>query len=482
MTVAVIGAGWAGLAAAVTLHQKGVATHVFEAAPRPGGRARTVDWPASAHAPDNRLITDNGQHILLGAYTATLDLMRALGRDPDTCFLGYPLSLEHAQGSFALNALPLPAPLHLLAGLLRARGLNGRERLALLRQLSSVRAIANGRPLPAGLETVQAWLVHGHQPETLIQGFWAPLCVAAMNTAAHEACTRLFSRVLADSLTGPASASRILIPRRPLGELWCDTAIKALSQENGASRFYPGTPVRGLTRQADGTFCIHTTRHATDTAPAKTSGYSAVIVATPPRQALRLLANLPDPPPAANAAAEQAETARSPGALRRCLEHFEYRPIATLTLLLDQPWNDPAPMLMLHEDHAAGFRGQWVFNHRHYDGQSRLSVVISDATHTSHLDGEALARAVIAQLQAQTSARAPLPRIVAHKLIIEKRATFAAVPGLVRPANITPWPGILVAGDWTDTGYPAVLEGAVRSGLAAARHVLDHRTQPLGTP
>jgi predicted NAD/FAD-dependent oxidoreductase len=155
--------------------------------------------------------------------------------------------------------------------------------------------------------------------------------------------------------------------------------------------------------------------------------------------------------------------------LQRILQAFAYRAIATLTLELESDWQPPQPMLMLDEDLARSHVGQWVFKRA---GQPRqLSVVISDATDFLKQDRAPFVQAVATQIREQC-ARHPLstsemPAVKHQRLIVEKRATFDAVPGLARPTNKSPWPRIVLAGDWTDTGYPAVLEGAVRSGLAA---------------
>jgi predicted NAD/FAD-dependent oxidoreductase len=164
------------------------------------------------------------------------------------------------------------------------------------------------------------------------------------------------------------------------------------------------------------------------------------------------------------------DTSDEGNALQRILQAFAYRAIATLTLELESDWQPPQPMLMLDEDLARGHVGQWIFKRNAQPRQ--LSVVISDATDFLKQDRAPFVQAIAAQIREQC-AKHPLstiemPAVKHQRLIVEKRATFDAVPGLVRPSNKSPWPRIVLAGDWTDTGYPAVLEGAVRSGLAAA--------------
>src|SRR3546814_8965085 len=134
-------------------------------------------------------------------------------------------------------------------------------------------------------------------------------------------------------------------------------------------------------------------------------------------------------------------------------------------------------MLVLHDDPDHGRFGQWLFHCNGFlailPAASRLNIVISNAGKLLDYAPGQIVDGVLAQIAAQSGGRPPMPPVESYELITEKRATFAAVPGLKRPANVTPWHGVYVAGDWTDTGYPAVLEGAVRSGKQAARAALD---------
>jgi len=188
---------------------------------------------------------------------------------------------------------------------------------------------------------------------------------------------------------------------------------------------------------------------------------------------------------AAHAARLLAGPLREAGAegLLAALKSFEYQPIATLNLRLSAPWRLPEPMMMLREDHARGHLGQWVFDRAQILGDAKageLAVVVSAAAGIAETQRpqviEALADQVAEQASAHPARLPPMPEPSAAELFIEKRATFAAVPGLSRPLNTTPWPTLALAGDWTDTGYPGVLEGAVASGLQAAR-VLNPRAQ-----
>src|SRR5690606_31128319 len=272
-----------------------------------------------------------------------------------------------------------------------------------------------------------------------------PLCLAALNTPPAEASAGLYARTLQDSLTGQRHDSDLLRPCVDLSALWPDAVALHATMRYGAT-------VRHLVPSARG---VDVNRERFD----------AAVLAVPPSVAARLLG-------------EALREAGTPGLLR-ALQAFDYEPIATLNLRLAAPWPLPEPMMMLRDDPARGHVGQWVFDRARLTGKARageLAVVASAARSLANADRASAIAALTAQVAEQAARHparlAPMPAVEAAELFIEKRATFAAVPGLVRPLNTTPWPTLALAGDWTDTGYPGVLEGAVRSGLQAARVLL----------
>ncbi|CAB3865780.1 Hydroxysqualene dehydroxylase [Achromobacter aegrifaciens] len=433
MKAAVIGAGWAGLAASVALREAGAKVTVFEAGHTPGGRARRV-FHTDFDAP-----LDNGQHLLSGAYKHTLALMRRVGRNPDALLMRRPLQLASLDGRFRLAAPRLPAPLHMAAAIVRARGLAWKDRLATLRLMRGLKTMAWTPPR----EWTVLHLLHYHaQSDALIRQVWEPLCLAALNTPTATASAALFARVLRDSLTGSRENSDMLLPCTDLSALWPDAAARQVTMRYGST-------VRQLRPSAEG-IDINQER------------FDAAVLAVPPAFAARLL----DAP------------LREAGAtgLLDALKAFEYMPIATLNLRLQDPWRLPEPMMMLREESARDHYGQWLFDRAQLAGDTKageLAVVTSAATGIAERNRRQVIEALIDQVAEQAArhpARLPaMPEVTAAELFIEKRATFAAVPGLTRPLNSTPWPTLALAGDWTDTGYPGVLEGAVRSGLQAAR-------------
>lgn len=448
MKVAIIGGGWAGLAAGLRVQQAGHTVTLFEAARNLGGRARRI----ASRALDQTI--DNGQHILLGAYTETLAIMRELGLNAHALFHRERLTLESTDGVFQLRALPLPAPLHLAGGIILARGLGVAERLRLTVLVTSLRL--NGWRTASGLNVGQ-WLEQGGQSPHVIRSFWQPLCLAALNTPIERACAQLFAHVLRDSLGGNSTATDVLIPRVDLSRLWPDEAGRRLNA--GA---VPGAGLRlgHAVKQLD---CSASCVMVDDTM------FDAVIVTGNVPSTRRLLSQL--------------EPATDSEAYLTRLAGFDFLPIATVTLQLERPWGLTRPMLMLRDDPAKHQYGQWLFDRHALLGSSAgtapsdparrlLHIVISDATALMQSSESQTVQAVIQQVQTQAQRYAPMPRVTGHDLIVEKRATFAALPGLARPTVCTPWPRVWVAGDWTDTGYPGVLEGAVRSGRQAAESLL----------
>lgn len=425
--VAVIGAGWAGCAAAVELSKKGHNVTLFEAARVAGGRARRVDQQG--------LPLDNGQHILLGAYRDTLRMMREVGLDPAETLLRLPLQMRYppSGGGMDFIAPRLPAPLHMAWALFRARGLERADKLALVRFSSAARW------MDWQLDTdcsVSELLDRFDQTERLIQLMWRPLCIAALNTPPDRASARVFLNVLRDSLGASRAASDMLLPKKDLSALFPDAAIRYVVQRGGSVRL--GVHVRAI-------------EHTSSKWLVDGEHFDNVIVATPSWVAAGLLG-----------AHDPAVAAMS----------FEHEPITTCYLHYPSAVKLAIPFYALIDDVQAGQWGQFVFDRGQLDAAQAglLAVVVSASTEASALDHAELVAAISVQL-AETLQRPELRQPLWSKVITEKRATFACTPGLMRPANQTALPGLWLAGDYTDGDYPATIEGAVRSGLRAAREM-----------
>ncbi|MFC4623268.1 hydroxysqualene dehydroxylase HpnE [Comamonas nitrativorans] len=413
--VAVIGAGWAGMAAAVAHAQAGRQVTVFEAARTVGGRARAVQ----ATLPDGTPVTlDNGQHILIGAYAESLRLMRLV--DADAALLRLPLALCFPDGQ-GLQLPDLPPPWDALLGIARARGWGWRDKLALLRAAAAWR-VAGFRCTPhASVADVCAALT-----PRLLAEFIDPLCVSALNTPAHEASGQVFLRVLRDSLFSGRGGSNLLLPRTDLGALFPQAAAQWLARQGG--KVVPGQRVQQLVQRAEG--------WQLDDSSGGT--FHHVTLACPPWEASRLVADIA---PQWSAVADDLRF----GAITTVYAH------ASGAYL-------PRPMLALRS--TAQHPAQFVFDRGQLDGiHGLLAFVVS----TSQGDRAEVEQQVLAQAATQLA----LPALTLVQTVVEKRATFACTPGLHRPP-MRVLPGLSACGDYVEGPYPATLEGAVLSGTATA--------------
>jgi hydroxysqualene dehydroxylase len=411
--VAVIGGGWAGLAAAVDLTAAGVATTLYEASRVPGGRARGVDIAG------RRL--DNGQHILLGAYRETLDLMRRVGADPECLLDRHPLQILDP-GVFRLALPHWPAPLNVARGLLGAAGVGWREKLATAWWMQGIKA---RRFRLDGNCTVAEWLDAAGQTGALRRHLWEPLCLAALNTPPDRASAQVFANVLRDSLgSARREDTNLLLPRVALGQLLPEPATRWLAANGAMLRF--GTRVESIAVTPDGVAIAG-------------ENHDAVVIATAPQHAGKLW-------PEAGVA-------------------YDYEPIVTVYLQFGATTRLPFPLFK-----QSGKYGQWVVDR----SNGLLACVLSGHGNWERLGDNDLAAALNDEL--------PIAEKAAwHKVIREKRATFSCRPGTPRPACATSHPRVMLAGDYTWADYPATLEGAVRSGRRAADLLLRNQQNPASS-
>lgn len=417
--VAIVGGGWAGLACAVELAEAGVPVTLLESAKQLGGRARRVDWDG--------LAIDNGQHLMVGAYRETLGLMRRLGtlerleRRP----------LELRVPGFRLRLPRLPAPLHLATGLLLARGLSLTEKLAAARFMQALKrsGFRLDHDMPAN-----ALLAEQRQPPALVDRLWAPICIAALNTPLDAASAQVFCHVLRDSLMGERAASDLVMNRADMARLVPDAAMNLIQRRGGEVRL--SSKVTGLRRDGAGFHLMGPERAA-----------RRVVLAVHPARLPGLMAELPEM-----------------AAIAQQVAGYTWQPILTLWLRFATPPAFPFPMLGLGDGHAP-----WAFE-RDDLAPGLVAVVVSAEGPHLQLAPETLRDAYLALL---AQALGPLPPLLAWKCIVEKRATYACTPDMARPSQLTPLPGLLLAGDYTAGPYPATLEGAVRSGVECARLLLD---------
>ncbi len=437
--VAIIGAGWSGLAAAHTLQQDNIKVHVFEQSHTLGGRARKV------HSRRLDRIIDNGQHLLIGAYVDTLRLMQELGLNEQECFLRQPLDISTLNQDFKLRIKSaLPAPFDFLHALLRAKGLTFSDKCKLIRVLASLKRKKWQVPQS---QTVASWLKQENQPPFLCQILWEPLCLATLNTQTDNASMQLFANVLQHSTDAGKQAADFLIPRVDLSALWAEKLSNEITITYGKS-------IQSLQSTPNGYQVDHL-------------HFDGVILATPAEQCAKILSALPG--------------SNNQPDFMKALRQFNFNPIMTITLELEKNWDLPLPLYLLKTDAPQQDPGQWLFIRSRFmtnAGSTRpeIAVVISQAREWLAKDKQEIIQLAIEQLQRQAPEEIPLPAVTAWDIITEKRATFSAEPGLHRLPNHTAWPGLYLAGDWTDTGFPGVLEGAVKSGQLAARLLTKYFT------
>lgn len=419
--IAVVGAGWAGLSAAVHAVKAGHDVQVFEMAHHAGGRARS----------DNTAIgrLDNGQHILIGAYRDTLSLMRRIGIDMGEALHRSGLELRFSDG--ARFCMPAGPPTWAFArAVIAASHWRLRDRGALLG--TALRWRINGfrcNPLWTVADLCQ------HLPDPVLHDLIEPLCVAALNTPMSSACGQTFLRVLHDALLGGPHSADLLLPKLPLGDLLPNPALEWLNARGAA--IHLGHRVIQLS-PGHGRWCVDN------------EYFDAVVLAVTAREAARLVDTI------------NVEWSRRAAAL-------DYQPIVTVWLY-DAQLHWPRPMMMFRSgEHAPA---QFGFSLGALGGPvGRFTMVVSGAQAWISQGLQATAQAALAQARVAFPGAFSTADALRH-VSAERRATFACTPGLQRPvARIAN--RLTAAGDYVDGPYPATLEGAVLSGRLAVESLLS---------
>lgn len=433
--VAIIGGGMAGLAAAASLAEKGIRVTLLDAASQTGGRARSVAIEANSQVYQ----LDNGQHILLGAYQETLKLLAKIGAQEKDVLMRIPLNLEIRSGrqiAFKLAASNyFPAPLNQLIGLIFCKGLPVNARIAAIKLMLSLKKkhyqLAADMPLLDFLQSRQ-------QSDLAIALLWEPLCLSALNTPIALASSNVFLNVLRDTFNHKKANSDLLLPKLGLSQLFSQPILRYLNAHQ--STILHNKRVKRIKPIANG-YSIRTKEEKFEA--------THVILAVSPVRLRNVVADLPK----LNLIAEQTES-------------YQYQPIYTIYLQYPNKATISAPMLGL-----TGTLSQWVFDRGILCQQYGLmAVIISTEGKHQKLTQDALALKVAQELQ---NAFPQLEKPLWHKVIAEKRATFSCNVNLPRPANVTPYPKLYLAGDYTFADYPATIEGAVRSGVACANLVAN---------
>jgi hydroxysqualene dehydroxylase len=442
--VVVVGAGFAGLSAATALAASGARTLVLEARAAAGGRASAFVDPATGER------VDNGQHLMLGCYHETLAFLARIGasdRVSRQSNLEVPF-IDPAGRQSLLSCPPLPSPLHLLAGVMEWDALGLRDRLSILRLVVPVRRAQralrgeSGSMAASDAETVAGWLVRHGQTRRLRDMLWEPLAVAALNQPIGEAAAPAFVRVLAQMLGPDRFDSALVLPRGALPEVYVAPAQAYLHAHGGEVRVSSPARVR-----------IEHGRVSSVEVRGERVDAQDVVVAVPWFALRNTLTG---------------DTAAIEETLRAA-DRVTASPIVTVNMWLDRAVL-PAPFVGL-----PGRAFQWVFDRRQIVGaaSSSLSFVSSGAASIAGRSNDELAALAHAELVTALPDARPV-RLLRHVVVRERRATFSLAPGQpARPASWTSVRGLWLAGDWTETGLPATIEGAVVSGHRAAALAAD---------
>ena len=430
----VIGGGFAGLAAATLLAEQGARVLVLEARPALGGRATAFTDPATGER------VDNGQHVLLGCYRDTfrfLDRIGAGGHVQVQDRLAVDMIDRDGRAS-RLSCPPLPPPWNLVGGLMTWSALEWRDRVAARHVGRALRA-SRANHERAREETVRDWLLRHRQTPRLVEMLWEPLAVAALNQSIDEASAAPFARALSEMLGGSPRDASLALPLKPLDEMYALPARAYIESRGGEVR--TNAPARIRAPEASAPYATVVVRDETFTA--------RTIISAVPWFALSDL------------------FIEQPSSLRATLDaadRTEASPIVTVNLWFDRIVTDRILVGL------PGRTMQWVFDKRRVFGEhaSHLSLVSSGAGKIVSLANEELIELATREVtDALPAARGAAVRRAV--VVREKRATFSVAPGQPpRPGAKTAIPGLFLAGDWIDTGLPATIEGAVRSGHMAA--------------
>jgi hydroxysqualene dehydroxylase len=435
----VIGAGFAGLSAAVRLIKRGARVLVLEAKARLGGRATAFEDRESGE------VVDNGQHVLLGCYTDTFEFLTDIGAighvrvDPQLAVTIVDRSGQRSR----LSCPALPAPFNLLAGVFDWSALDWRDRLAILRMRTPIalarKEISGGTTAIAASpgETVENWLIRNGQTARLRELLWNPLALAALNQPPSQAAAPCFARVLAEMFGPNPRAASIALPTRPLHEMYAEPA-RAFIEAHG-----------GTVKTSSPASVVESGASVDVASGADRWNAGGVIVAVP----WFALGDV-----------FQGDAGRLAPVVEKA-RRMASSPIVTVNLWFDRP---------LFAEPFIGLPGrtmQWVFDKRAIvgNGLTHLSLVSSGAAAiVAQSNAELIAAAHQELIDALPDARSAT--LLKSSVIREPRATFSLAPGQPdRPSTETPIARVFLAGDWIKTGLPATIESAVRSGHRAAQ-------------
>ncbi len=428
--VVVIGSGWSGLSAACYLVNDGYSVTIYESAKQIGGRARSIKLDSHSF-PE----VDNGQHILIGAYHETFNLLRLISNNIEQHLKRHKLKLTMLKpdgDSLLLNAYNLPSPFHLFFGVLFCTGLSltQKYRAMYFSYCLSKDSILNDADI-----SVSELLLRYSQPLKLIKALWEPLCLATLNTPISHASARVFITVLKKSLLGNKMDSDFLFTTSNLSDLLPIPAKNYL--EKAGSNIELSSRVSKLIINKNAIEAIIVNDKLIPT--------KNLIIALPPYACVKLLS-------------EHIELQNT----IKPLYQIDYQPICTI--YYQYPKNVTMDQTMIG---SWGTTLQWLFDRKMANQEGLMAAIISANGQHMQLDNDSLIKKVQSEI-AQLFPEWPAP--INAKVVREKRATFSCVVNIsnIRPNNETPVNGLWLCGDYTNTNLPATIEGAIISGKIAA--------------
>lgn len=424
--IIVIGAGLSGLSASAYLAKAGQAVELLESSPKPGGRAYSFPDPQSND------IIDNGQHIMMGCYINTFDFLKIIG-SLDSIYIQPELNVNFVSRDLSITPLKAKSklyPLNLFWGLLNYKAIDIKDRLKVLLLLSKLPFIResslNGKP-------ILSWLLEEGQSPAAIKAFWEILAVGTLNSGIERASSVLFIQILKQMFLSGNKAASIVLPGSDLSSMYCPAAIKYIMNNNGA--VFLSEPVKSLQINSGKVEKIHTLkREITD--------FDYVISAVPAHSLQKILPE-------------------------NYLKDIVSDQISYSAILSAHIW-------LKNNYFSERFYGlidspvHWVFNHKKF-----ITIVISNADRFVENSKEEILQVIISELKSYFSFFCD-DDILYSRVIKEKRATFIPDDSVLsnRPGVKTSLSNFFLAGDWTATGLPATIEGAVKSGRTAAGQIL----------
>jgi squalene-associated FAD-dependent desaturase len=430
-TVAVVGGGLAGLAAGCALSNAGFRVTLFERRSYLGGRASSYQHPGTGE------VVDNCQHVLLGCCTNLINFYQSIGVEERIRWYDRLIFLEPGGRASVIEPSFLPAPLHTAPAFLRASCLEFSDKMAIARAMM---ALAPATPPDRG-EPFLSWLRQHGQTGRAIERFWKTILVSALNEDLDRVSVPSAAQVIRESFLKSPAAGRMGVPRVPLTELY-NAAGDYIRARGGGVKF----------RSAAESFCAEPSQVKLGMADGEMS-FDYLILAVPFDVLERILPETPAAEP-----------------LRRTLGQFDTSPITGVHLWFDRQISDLDHAVLLDRTM------QWMFHKSRLLGRSSngsyVELVVSASKSLVEKPRAEIVELAVKELR-EFFPEARNANLVKSTVIKEVHATYSPQPGIDvhRPRSETAWPKVFLAGDWTATGWPATMEGAVRSGYQAAESV-----------